>query len=169
MKNKKLNTTQIILIVGFVCILALICVFGFILINSNKQDDVQPATGGNLVIDESNLEEVKDQVVSSVGKGMFEVNMNTIWTFPNGESASSDAYVANGVSNSLPVSFEIIVEEEVVYTSTVIPVGSQLKEIVLDKALDAGSYNAVCMYHLWNEDGTEDSSFGVNIQLEVNE
>lgn len=169
MKKKKLNTTQIILIVGFVCIIVLICVFGFFLINANKENDTEPVTGGSLVIDESNLEAVKSQFEESVGKGMFEVNMNTVWTFPDGESASSDAYVANGTSNLLPVSFEILVDDEAVYESTVIPVGNQIKEIVLDKDLDAGNYNAICMYHLWNEDGTEDSSFGVNIQLIVQE
>ena len=169
MKNKKLNTTQIILIVGFICIIALICVFGFFLLNANKENDTAPASGGNLVIDESNLEQVMSQMESSVEEGMFEVNMNTIWTFPNGESASADAYIANGHANKLPISFEIIVDEEIVYTSTVIPVGSQIKDIILDKPLDAGSYNAVCMYYLWNEDGTENSNFGVNIQLVVKE
>ena len=112
----------------------------------------------------------KEKQDALIGReGMFEVNMNTIWTFPNGESASADAYIANGHANKLPISFEIIVDEEVVYTSTVIPVGNQIKDIVLDKPLDAGSYNAVCMYYLWNEDGTENSNFGVNIQLVVKE
>lgn len=167
--KKKLDTTQIILIVGIICILIAICVVGYFLVNGVGGKKEEPTNTGSLVIDESNLEDVKDQLAKSVEEGMFEVNMNTIWTFPNGESASSDAYVANGTANSLPISFDVLLDEEVIYSSTVIPVGSRIKEIKLDKALEAGSYNAVCMYHLWNEDGTENSSFGVNIQLTVAE
>lgn len=167
--KKKLDTTQIILIVGIVCILIAICVVGYFLINGINGKKEDTTNTGSLIIDESNLEDVKNQLEESVEKGMFEVNMNTVWTFPNGEAASSDAYVANGNANTLPISFDVLLNDEVIYSSTVIPVGSRIKEIKLDKALPAGSYNAVCMYHLWNEDGTESSSFGVNIQIAVME
>ena len=168
--KKNLNTTQIILIIGFIVLFIVIGVASFFIIkaqkNSSISDSVVPS--GNLVIDESNLAEVEEELTARVEKGSFELNMNTIWNFPDGKSASSDAYLANGHANSLPLTFEILLNgTDEIYTSTVIPVGQQIREIVLDKDLDAGVYNAVCMYHLWNEDATEDSSFGVNVILNI--
>lgn len=175
-KGKQENThsnTQIILIVGFVAVIAVICVIGYLIYSSlNKAGAEMPTVGGNsnLVIDESNLAEVEELITQAAAEGTFELNMNTIWNFPDGKSPSSDAYVANGKANSRPVSFEIMVNDtELVYSSTVIPVGSRIKEIKLDTELPAGEYSATCIYHLWNEDGTENSSFGVGIVLNIKE
>ena len=161
-KKGRLTTTHKILIGGFAVVIALVCAIGYFLLK--PEEDTK---GGSLVVDESNLEDLREMVNNKEPEGMFEVNMNTVWHFENGSVASSDAYLANGTANNLPLSFEIIVDNEVVYTSTVIPVGNRIKDIVLDKDLDAGTYSAVCQYTLWNEDGTEDSSFGVNIQLVI--
>lgn len=168
-KKKGLSTNQIIIIIGFVCLIAVIAAAGFLILQKlNTQPAPAVQQSGNLVIDENNLQEVEDALIQEVADGMFEVNMNTEWSFPNGESASTDAYIANGVSNHYPISFEILINDtEVVYSSTVIPVGKQIKEIKLDTPLEAGTYNAVCYYHLWKEDGTENSSFGVNITLNI--
>lgn len=173
-KQKAENSkTQIILIVGFALVIAVICIIGYFLYSSlKKQDESKPVVGGNtnLVIDESNLAEVEELITQAAEEGMFELNMNTIWSFPDGKSPSSDAYVANSNANSRPISFEIFINDtECVYSSTVIPVGSRIKEIKLDTELPAGEYSATCMYHLWNEDGTEKSSFGVGVVLNINE
>lgn len=163
--KKKFTLTHAILIIGFLILIAIVCVIGYQLLKPQPEID----DTGALVVDESNLAQILEEINSTEADGMFEVNMNTIWHFPDGESASDDAYLANGGANRLPISFEIMLDDEVIYTSTVIPVGNRIKEIVLDKDLDAGTYNAVCQYTLWNEDGTEDSSFGVNITLVINE
>lgn len=174
-EQKKGNSkTQIILIVGFAIIILLICVIGYFIyssLNRNEPDNTEGTGGnGNLVIDESNLAEVDELITQAAEEGTFELNMNTIWNFPDGKSPSSDAYVANGNANSKPVSFEIFIDEdECVYSSTIIPVGNRIKEIKLDKELPAGEYSATCMYHLWNEDGTENSSFGVGVILIIKE
>lgn len=160
-KKKRLSKTQIILIIGFICILLAIGIVAFLILHKDDSE-------GNLVIDDSNLEDVESQLSETVKDGMFEVNMNTTWNFPNGTSASSDAYVANGDANTHPISFEVLLDgTDVIYSSTVIPVGKQIKEIILDKDLPAGTYQAVCMYHLLNEDGTESSSCGINISLNI--
>lgn len=168
--TKGLNKTQIILIVGFVALIAAVGVGAYFIIrNQNNAPAGAPgADTGNLVVDESNLTSVGQDLQSSVDDGMFEVSMNTIWNFPDGESASSDAYVANASGNHYPITFDILINEtETIYSSTVIPVGNRIKEIKLDKDLGAGTYEAVCQYHLWKEDGTENSQFGVNITLNV--
>lgn len=163
MKQRKITKTHIIMIIAGSIIVALIGVIAFLLLKPEEKT----VGNGALVVDESNLAEIKESFDSKEPDGMFEVNMSTQWNFPTGDSASSNAYLANGGANHLPLSFEVILEDEVIYSSTVIPVGNRIKEIVLDKDLDAGVYNAVCQYTLWNEDGTEDSSFGVNIQLVI--
>lgn len=162
-ENKKegMNKKKKIIIAIIVFVIIIAGIIAYFLLNKEE---------GGLVIDDSNLEEVEERLTESVADGMFEVNMNTVWHFPNGESASSDAYVANGSANKHPISFDILIDgTEKVYSSTVIPVGKQIKEIVLDEKLKAGDYKAVCFYHLWNEDGSESSSCGVDIVISIAE
>lgn len=165
-KKGKFTLTHGILIVGFTILIAVVGVIGFQML---KQPETTMQTNGALVVDESNLAQIKEQIGSKEADGMFEVNMNMIWHFKNGTVASYDAYLANGGANHRSISFEILLEEEVIYTSTIIPIGNMIKEIKLDKDLDAGTYGAVCRYNLWNEDGTKYSDFGVNITLVIEE
>lgn len=168
--RKGLTTTQKILVAGFACIIVAIAAVGFFLYRTMQPKGDENVTTGNLVVDESNLASVAEDLQSRVDDSMFEMNMNTVWNFPDGGSASNDAYVANASGNHYAISFEVILEEnENIFTSGVIPVGNRIKEIKLDKDLPAGTYDAVCMYHLLKEDGTENSSFGVNIIININE
>lgn len=164
MKNKG----KVLMIILFIGMLSTIGVLAYMVLNP-KEATVQQEQQGSLLIDESNLEEVTDSISEAVKDGMFEVNMSTDWNFQNGEAASTNAVVANGIANKYPISFDVILDDEVIYTSTIIPVGKQIKEIILDKELDKGTYNAVCLYHLWNEDGTQNSEFGVKIRLIIEE
>lgn len=159
--KKKFTRIHAIIVVAILIIVALLGVIAFLLFKPEEK------SGGALVVDESNLAQVQEMIANKEQDGMFEINMNTKWRFPTGDSASTDAYLANSGVNHYPLSFEIILEEEVIYTSTVIPIGNRIKEIVLDKDLDAGTYPATCQYTLWNEDGTKKSSFGVDITLIV--
>lgn len=171
-EGKKLSATQIILIIGFACVIVAVAIVGFFIYKSmqpGQQEQPEPAETGSLVVDESNLESIAEDMQSKVDDSMFETSMNVVWNFPDGTSPSDDAYVANAGSNHYAISFEVLLDgTEVIFTSGVIPVGNRIKEIRLDKELPAGSYDAVCMYHLLREDGTENSSFGVNIILNVN-
>jgi len=172
--KKGLTITQIILIIGFICLIVVVAVVGFLLYKSMQtQPQPQPqevVATGNMVVDESNLESIANDMQSKVDDSMFEMNMNVVWNFPDGESASSDAYVANSSGNHYAISFEVLLDgTDVVFTSGVIPVGNRIKEIKLDRDLPAGDYEAVCLYHLLKEDGTENSSFGVNIYIHVSE
>lgn len=173
--KSKLTKTHIILIIGFSVLAVAIGVIGFILLN--KDDEKLPVdntnAAGNFVIDEDNLAEVSSKIEDKVAEGMFECSMNTTWTFPDGKSSSSDAYLANVNSNSKPIYFEVILDDEkkTVYKSSIIPVGSKIKEIKLDDDLSKGTYKATCLYHLMDEnaDGTftEYSKAGFKISLDV--
>ena len=100
-KKEKLSMKQKILIAVLIIIILILGIVIYRLLNKEE---------GGLVIDESNLEEVEEQLTDSVADGMFEINMNTVWHFQNGKSASSDAYVANGGSNKHPISFEVLLD-----------------------------------------------------------
>lgn len=165
MNGSKRNGIHPIIIAVIVCMVAIIGILSYMLLKPEKAVDNK----GNLLVDESNLEDVTNAIGEAVEDGMFEVNMSTSWNFPDGASASTNAVIANGTANHYPITFEVILDEEIIYTSPVIPVGKKIKEVILEKDLDAGTYNAVCKYHLWKEDGTENSSFGVNIKLYIAE
>lgn len=163
-----MTTSQIILIAGFICVIAAVVIMGIFIYKSMLPKQQEPEVTGSLVVDESNLESIAEDMQSKVDDSMFETSMNVVWNFPDGESPSTDAYVANAGSNHYAISFEVLLDgTEVIFTSGVIPVGNRIKEIKLDKDLPAGSYEAVCKYHLLREDGTENSSFGVNIYINV--
>jgi hypothetical protein len=80
----------------------------------------------------------------------YEVTMNSTWHFNDGAEASEDAYVENSAANSNDVYFDLELQDtgEVIYESPVIPIGSHLDKIKLDKDLDAGTYTCVMTYHL---------------------
>ncbi len=171
--TKKLSTTQRILIVGMVLILAAIGAVGYFVLQ-NKPATVAPAPmaatpgSGNVVMDEGNASDVIADLKRKAEEGMFEVKMNTTWSFPDGKSPSTDAYVANSTANRLPIYFEVALDTgEVVYTSPELPVGSAVKDVVLEKPLAAGDYECVCTYHLLNEDKTIRSSVSVVVRLHV--
>ncbi len=149
--KKKLTKTQKIMIVGFSVMSVAIVVTGILIYMALNKKEPEPT--GSYVIDESNYEEIAGEMYDRLQSGMYEVTMNAIWHFDNGEEASSDAYVANAKSNNSPVFFEVFLSDtdELVYTSTVLPVGTKLKELKLDKPLEKGSYDAICKYNLLDE------------------
>ncbi len=167
--KKKLTKTQKILIAGFGVISVAIVVAGILIYMALNKKEPEPA--GSYVIDESNYEDVVDEMYDRLQAGMYEVTMNAIWHFDNGKVASSDAYVANAKSNNSPVFFEVFLKDtdELVYTSTVLPVGTKLKELKLDKPLEKGSYEAICKYNLLDEGGEVSSSVSIAVTLDIAE
>lgn len=166
-KPSKLTTTHKILIFGFAFLIIVIGVAGYFIYQSLQKPE-EP-TGNSYLIDESNLTDITRQMAEEVADGMFEVNMNTKWTFPDGKSASTNAEIANSSFNKYPIAFDIRLagEEEPIFTSTVIPVGSQINKVILERSLSAGTYDAVCTYHLLDDNGNEKSTLAVNITLTI--
>lgn len=169
-KNTGLSTTHKILIGGFAFI-AVLLIAGAVLLFQlmNKNTPTAPDDSGNFVIDESNLSEMTSNISQMVSDSMFEVNMNTSWVFPDGSSPSTNAIIANSTANKYDIAFDVTLEneEEPIYTSTIIPVGTQLNKLTLNKVLEKGNYNAVCTYHLLDKDGSEKSSLAVNITINI--
>lgn len=127
-----------------------------------------------VLVTKENYEKIQEEVRQKVESGYFETYMNVKWTFPNGKSPSTDAVLGNSPNNTKAIRCEVILDEtgEILFQTGAIGVGEQVPEIVLEKELAAGNYEATCMTYLLNEneDGTyEDSSsagFAVNIIIE---
>lgn len=122
---------------------------------------------------EGNYKQIMEEMEEQVQEGYFETYMNTEWTFPDGTSETTNAILGNSPNNKKAVRYEIVLAdtEEVVYKTDVIPVGAELPPFKLDVDLDAGTYAAVCMAYLLDEedDGTytDYSSAGFNVTITV--
>lgn len=129
-------------------------------------------TKRNVVVNESNAEEVASEMINQeyVAPGYYSASMTTTWHFPTGDAVSGDAYVENKTENTNDVYFDIFLadqEDVPIYQSPVIPRGSELKEIALDKPLEAGSHDCILIYHLVDEEQKTVSTLRVGITIVV--
>lgn len=105
-------------------------------------------------------------------EGFYQVTMTTEWHFAAPDAVSEDAYVENAVSNRNSVYFDIFLsgdEEHAIYRSPVIPVGSSLKGIKLDAAIDAGAHECVAVYHLVDDAQNTQSTVRVSLMIVMEE
>lgn len=126
----------------------------------------------NRVVTPDNVDEIVDNLANSemTPIGSYETKMNSQWTFPDGNSASSNAYVENSVNNRNTVYFTIVLREDqntTIYTSPYLTVGSHLENIKLDTPLDAGVYDAILTYHLVDDDHKEISKVSLSLTLTI--
>ena len=160
---------KIVIIVGSIVVLLLV-IIGVLVFLLLKKDETEPV---GYTMNESNYEQIKENMESEVREGYFETYMNTEWTFPDGTSETADAVLGNSPNNTKPIRCEVVLSDtgEVIYKTNVIPVGAVLDPFKLEKDLDAGTYEAVCEIYLLKEqeDGTyEDfSNAGFNITITV--
>lgn len=158
---KKKKRKKIIIIV---CILVIIIVAVAIFLWLRRPKDV---------ITEENYKQIMEDMDNQVQEGYFETYMNTSWTFPDGTSETTDAILGNSPNNKKPIRCEVLLAdtEEVIYSTGVLPVGAELPPFKLDVNLDAGTYDAVCMVYLLDEedDGsyTDYSNAGFNVTITV--
>ena len=167
----------IIAVVIAVLILALaICIFLLVSrsgdtgdTETQHKDDAPQTVLDRGFVDESNVDGIMSEMSEKVEEGMFECKMTTAWTFEDGTSASPNSYVANVESNLHAIYFDVYDEqtEELLYSSPILPVGSEIRDIKLDKKLSAGDYNAVVMYTLVNEAYEEVSTVGFRITISI--
>ena len=161
---KGLSTKHIVLILGSLVIICAAVIIGIFLLRGDSAEATTP------VVTAGNLEEIQGQIQEKVAQGMFMTHMNTTWNFPDGKSASSNAVMGNSTGNTYPFWFTVTLPDtgDVIYESGQLPVGQQLSEIKLEKALDKGTYPAVVNIHLVDENGDEiDSNMAFNLTLIV--
>ena len=128
----------------------------------------------NEVITPDNVQEMIQQMEEEeyVAPGYYTVTMNYDWHFVTGDAVSSNAYVENALENTNAVYLDLFLaedEENAIYKSPVIPVGSSLTDIALDTPLGAGTYDCVAVYHLVDDDQNTISTLRVTVTVTVEE
>ncbi len=168
--SKKNERTVIVICIAVIAVL--VAVIFFLMLKKNQPvetADMEEAKR-NVVVNENNVEEVAAEMadVEYVEPGYYTVTMATKWHFSKGDAVSSDARVDNVAGNTNPVYFDVFLaddEENPIYSSPVIPIGSFLENITLDQPLEAGTYDCVMIYHLVDEDQHTISTLRVAIQI----
>jgi hypothetical protein len=161
------------LILCIVAIVALCGVVTYLLLSkdntgSNNQED---STKRNVVVSEQNAKEVASEMLAQeyTPTGYYQVTMNSTWNFASGDAVSDNAYVENATANTNAVYFDVVRSdtEETIYESPVIPVGSHLENISLDKDLEAGTYDCVLTYHLVDDDQKTLSTLNMGLTIVI--
>jgi hypothetical protein len=166
--NKKGKKAALVIII-LAIIAVLVGVIIYLLLSRDKPEDDNDLR--NRVITADNLDEaIADMDHGAAEAGYYTVTMNNDWTFPTGDSASTDAYVENDVENTNDVYFDLFIagdEENPILESPVIPRGGSLTNITLDKDLDPGNYNCIMVYHLIDEDQNTLSTLKVAVTITI--
>lgn len=162
-KSKKLVILCVVVIVALLAVIV-------ILMSRGKEKEEDPKR--NVVVTKDNAEEVIEDMLNEdyVEPGYYSASMSTTWYFATGDAVSEDAYVENVPENTNDVYFDLVLaedEEEVLLKSPVIPRGSELKDISLDKSLSAGTYDCVMIYHLVDEEQNTVSTLRVGVTVVV--
>ena len=174
-KAKNGNRKSIALIVLSIVVILLIGLVVFLLVNkqdSKKEDGITIQTTQDpeaMIVDDDNADDIMESLQKDSDDTMFNCRMSHTWTFENGKAKSENAYVANTDYNHYAIYFDVQLTDtqETIYTSSLIPVGSEINGLTLDKELPAGEYPASVNYHLVNDDNQEVSSVGFTITIQV--
>ena len=162
-ENQKVRRKKRMIIIAFVILLVALIICILLLLRKPEEE-------GRNFVDRDNVDTIMEDMTKKVAEGMFECMMTTEWTFENGDSESPNAYVANVENNRYTIYFDVYEKEsnELLYSSPLLPVGTEIRNIKLDKKLAAGEYKAVVMYTLVDDDEQEVSSAGFNITISIN-
>ena len=166
--EKKGGRKTVSIVILILIILVLAGVIFYLLMSRDSENEERR----NEVITPDNVAEIIQQMEEKdyVEPGYYTVTMNYDWHFETGDATSSDAYVENMVENKNAVYFDLFLaddEENTIYKSPVIPVGSSLQNIALDTPLDAGTYDCVMVYHLVDEDQNTISTLRVTVTVTI--
>lgn len=147
--------TRVAFIGGGTVIAALLVTVIVLLVKGNGA--VKDEVKRNVVVNSNNVEQVAEELIKEeyVAPGYYSTQMSTTWHFATGDAVSEDAYVKNDAGNTNDVFFDVFLasnEDEPILQSPVIPRGSELNEISLEKKLDAGTYDCVMVYHLIDDE-----------------
>lgn len=162
-KNEGKGGIVTVIAIGVVIIIALLAVIIYLLINEDNGSSTTNSGADRTVIEDSrsvlitkdNVDNLDELLPKPVNKPLsFREEMNHTWTFSDGGAISTDGYVTNYVDNEYAFYFDVVRNDnkEVIYSSPIIPAGSTLDGIKLDKTLDKGSYNCMMQCHMVEKD-----------------
>lgn len=124
-------------------------------------------------IDDSVTDEKTESVVSDLNKqvedGMITMSMNAEPSFENG-SAKGNLLIENDKSNKHPQVIQIYRNDtkELIYTSSMLPVGQFINEDTLDVKLSKGDYKCTAYFNAVDEKtGEKLGTSGANITIHI--
>jgi hypothetical protein len=136
---------------------------------NNKSLEPQEEQSINYVVTPENIDEVINALDSAakVSSGTYEVKMNSKWSFRDSSQPSYNAFVANVVNNTQSIYFDVIENEtsQNIYSSPIVPVGSSVKNITLNTALEPGTYACTIIYHLLDDNEESISTLQIAITI----
>lgn len=176
-QGEKKQTGKGILVIGIIAIVVVAVLIGiiiFLVVSQNKPVE-KVEEKRQVLVTEDNVEEivqdlVEEQNLGNNDAGYYSVTMFFEWHFKDGSEPSYDSYVKNVEQNTNDVYFDIVMaddESQVLYKSPVIPRGGELDKIKLDRDLDAGIYETVCIYYLVDEEQNPISQVRVGLTLNI--
>lgn len=177
----KKKTGLYLIVGGLVIIIVLLAVVIVLLMKKSEEVPTEPENSAvvtseepkrSVVVTKDTAEEAVDEMLqgSYVKPGYYSVSMNTTWNFATGDSISEDAYVENLEENTNDVYFDVFLadnEEEAIYESPILPRGSELNGIALDKVLAAGTYDCIMVYHLVDENQNTISTLRIAFTINI--
>jgi len=173
-KKGGVRTAGIILLVAIILVLA--GVIAYLLMFRQPEEEERGELRGT-VVTPNNVQKVIEQMDQKTSEelvtpGYYTVRMNYEWRFAAGDAVSENAYVENLIVNTNAVYLDLFLEEDeenAIYKSPVIPLGSSLQDIMLDTPLEAGTYPCVAVYHLVDDDQKTLSTLRVTVTVIVEE
>lgn len=165
------RTVGIVLLVVIFLVMAGVIIY---LLMSRQPEEKEEERRG-VVVTPNNVQEVMDQLEQRASEeltapGYYTVWMNYEWYFATGDAVSENAYVENLAVNTNAVYLDLFLledEENAIYKSPVIPLGSSLQNIKLDTPLEAGTYDCVAVYHLVDDDQNTLSTLRITVTVIV--
>lgn len=175
-KGKKGGAKAAGIILLAVVFLAMAGMIIYLLMSRQPEKEEESGLRGTIVTP-SNVQDVIEEMdqktpEESVAAGYYTVRMNYEWYFATGDAVSENAYVENLSVNTNAVYLDLFLEgdeENAIYKSPVIPLGSSLQDIALDTPLEAGTYPCVAVYHLVDDDQKTLSTLRVTVTVVVEE
>jgi hypothetical protein len=160
------------IVIGSVVIIALLATVIVLLLRGKEEPKDESGQKRNVVVNKENAEQVAQEMIERdyIPNGYYSTEMTTTWNFSTGDAVSEDAYVANSITNTNDVYFDVVLEEDenqVIYKSPVIPRGNSLDGIKLDTKLAAGTYPCVMIYHLVDSEQNTVSTLRVGFKIIV--
>ena len=161
-------------VIGIVLIPIILTIMGTIMYSSSLNGKGSKSADANVVVTPSDINEIAGSTGNAKGlsQGSFETSMTTEWHFSYSDAMSGDAYVQNVLENTNDIYFDVVLADDpdhVIYRSPIIPRGSYLENIVLDEALEAGTYDCVLIYYLIDDENNPVSTLDIDISIVVAE
>lgn len=158
----KPRKATIIMAAACVVLLAVVCVFGYLLLRKPAEGNVL----NNIAREEA--AKIKEEMSKTSDDNNIVVSMATIAIFPDGKSPGKVDIDNLPMNNfDFTVAYNLVENEKTVIQTGLIPVGTTVSEMKLLEALPKGEYPASAIYTTYDSTGKEVGKVGVAVTILV--